>query len=65
MRMGTVTGSDDYRIRGRLGTYIVVQVNESAYEIVLQNAESHCRVVGYAPNKRQAEREVKRIDAQK
>ena len=64
MLLDTLTGSDDYRIKGRKGTYIVVQVNEDAYEIMLHNAERHCRCVGYAPSKRQAEREVKRIDSE-
>lgn len=63
MLMETLTGSDDYRIKGRKGTYIIVQVNEDAYEIMLQTAPSSFRCIGYAPSKRQAEREVKRIDA--
>jgi hypothetical protein len=62
MLMETLTGSDDYRIKGIKGTYIVVQVNEDSYEIMLQSAPSTFRCVGYASSRRQAEREVKRID---
>lgn len=63
MFLETMIGSDDRRIKGRKGTYTIVQINDFAFEIWLEGNASLMRLVGYASSGREAEKQLREYDA--
>jgi hypothetical protein len=62
MLLETMVGSDDHRIKGRRGTYTIVQISDTAYEIML-NGSIGVRTLDYARSAREAEQKIREYDS--
>lgn len=62
MTISVTNGADDRRITGRRGTYVLVSISETAYEVLLKIGAGRVRTVGHAGSEAEAEEVIKAYD---